>query len=97
MVKLTFSLVSVLLLACSFELTVAYKAPKISNDTDDDVNLSIVNGEISDYHMFPFISYIFTYEDSSLSGMGMECTGKLLKVGLYYLKSFKKSSFKKDI
>ena len=76
MVKLTSSFVSLLLLACSFELTAAYKAPKISNDTDDDVNLSIVNGKITDYHMFPFISYLFARKDPS-SIWGSACTGKL--------------------
>ena len=85
MVKLTSSLVSVLLLACSLELAVAYKAPKIANDTDDDVNLRIVNGEISDFHMFPFISYIFTVTDKPQPGWGTECTGRLcdnLKVSI---------------
>ena len=86
MVQLTSSLVSLLLLACSFELAAAYKAPKISNDTDDDVNLSIVNGKITDYHMFPFISYLFARKDPS-SIWGSACTGKLKKLGFIIWKS----------
>ena len=77
MVKLTSSLVSVLLLACSLELAAAYKAPKISNDTDDDVNLGIVNGKISDHYTFPFITYILTDKDPSRPGSFGACTGKL--------------------
>ena len=60
-------LVSTLLLVGSFKLGVAYHLPKVSNETDD-INLRVVNGEISDYHSFPFIS---------LLEMGGKCTGKL--------------------
>lgn len=76
MAYLVFSLVSVLLLVRNFELGTAYNLPKVSNDTDDDINLKIVNGEISDYHTFPFISYIFTRTDKPQPGWGTECTGK---------------------
>lgn len=88
MAHFAFMLVSTLLLAGTFELVAAYSLPKASNGTDDDVNLKIVNGETSDYHTFPFISYIFTVTNKPKPGWGTECTGMYLQWTVFTLKVF---------
>ena len=39
----------------SVQLNNAFKLPKVSNNTDDNVNLKIVNGHIANHYMFPFV------------------------------------------
>lgn len=51
---------SLVVLFASIQLNDAFRLPKVSNDTEDNVNLKIVNGQITNHHVFPFMVELFS-------------------------------------
>ena len=48
------------MLLVSIQLNDAFRLPKVSNDTGDDINLKIVNGQITNHRTFPFMVELFS-------------------------------------
>ena len=80
-------LASLLVLIIAFGQCKPFKFPKVAHDdSDDDVNLKIVNGEYADDHNdFPFQAYLFTVWNKvcdKTSGMcqysGSSCGGAIV-------------------